>query len=207
MRAIAVLRPEPGNAATVARIVAAGGRALALPLFVVSPVAWTPPDPAQFDNLLLTSANALRHGGRGLAVLTALPVHAVGAATADAARAAGFTVVATGTRGVEALAPPGRVLQLAGREHRGWPGATTVIVYASDALHPDLTPLIGGIALIHSPRAAHTLAERMPDRSATAIVAISPAAADAASTGWQSVTVAAVPTDAAIVAAALALAD
>ena len=38
-RPIAVLRPEPGNGATVAAIEAAGGMAIRLPLFAAAPVA------------------------------------------------------------------------------------------------------------------------------------------------------------------------
>ncbi len=82
MKPLAVLRPEPGNAATAARIAAAGARTIRLPLFAVGPLAWTPPDPAVHDALLLTSANAVRQAGPGLAGYRTLPVHAVGAAPA-----------------------------------------------------------------------------------------------------------------------------
>ena len=84
-RPIVVLRPEPGNRVTAAAIEGRGLRAIRLPLFAVQPVAWQAPDPAGFDALLLTSANAVRHGGAGLARLLSLPVFAVGEATADAA--------------------------------------------------------------------------------------------------------------------------
>lgn len=206
-RPIAIVRPEPGNAATVERVVAAGRIALPLPLFEVRPVAWSPPDPARYDCLLLTSANAVRHGGPGIAALTRLPVHAVGAATAAAARDAGFTVVAVGDSGVEGMAPPGRVLQLVGREHRAAPGADTIVVYASETLTPDLTLLNGTVVLLHSPRAARVLAERIVDRSGIAIAAISSTAAEAAGTGWRAIAIADRPTDAALIAAALSLAD
>ncbi|MES2337969.1 MAG: uroporphyrinogen-III synthase [Pseudomonadota bacterium] len=204
-RRIAVLRPEPENAVTAARIAALGRTALRLPLFAVAPVAWDVPDPRRYDSLLLTSANALRHAGAGLAALRSLPVHAVGAATAVAARAAGFDVVAVGSGGVDALDPPGRILRLAGREHRPLAGADTIVVYASDALAPDLSPLVGSIAMIHSPRAGQALAGRMADRSRVDIVAISAAAAAAAGPGWRSVAVADRPTDDAIIAATLSL--
>ena len=91
-RPIAVLRPEPGNAATVTRVTAAGWRAIALPLFVVRPLAWTAPDPSDFDGVLFTSANAVRHGGEELSQLTGLPAFAVGENSAQAARGAGFDV-------------------------------------------------------------------------------------------------------------------
>jgi uroporphyrinogen-III synthase len=34
-----------------------------MPLFAIVPLDWTAPDPAQFDGLVLTSANAVRHAG------------------------------------------------------------------------------------------------------------------------------------------------
>ncbi|MFD1787796.1 uroporphyrinogen-III synthase [Sphingomonas floccifaciens] len=203
---LAVLRPEPGNAATADRIEALGHVALRLPLFVVRPLDWHMPDPAEFDSLLLSSANAVRHAGPDLSRLTALPVHAVGQASAAAARAAGFSVVAVGEGGIDALSPPGRVLRLVGREHRPAPAARTIAVYASDALTPDLSMLDGATALLHSPRAAARLAG-LVDPSGIAIATISPAALDAAGSGWRRVAIADRPTDAALIAAALALAD
>jgi uroporphyrinogen-III synthase len=59
-RVVAVLRPEPGNAATCARAATAGFAPLALPFFAVRAIAWATPDPAHYDALVLTSANALR---------------------------------------------------------------------------------------------------------------------------------------------------
>lgn len=207
IRRLAVLRPEPGNAATAARIAALGHRVVRLPLFEVRAVSWDAPDPAAYDSLLLTSANAVRHGGDGLASLLAIPVHAVGEATAEAARAAGFTVVAVGDAGVEAMQPPGRVLRLVGREHRGVGAGNAIVVYASEALQPDVSALRGSIALVHSPRAARALAALVDDRADITIAAISAAAAQAAGTGWSAIGVADRPTDAALIALASALAD
>ena len=65
-RAVAVLRPEPGNAATAARIEQVGLTAIRLPLFSVRAVDWVVPDPARFDSLILTSANTPRLAGAGL---------------------------------------------------------------------------------------------------------------------------------------------
>ena len=84
MKRLAVLRPEPGARATVERARAMGLDAFAMPLFKVEAVAWDVPDPNEFDALLLTSANAVRHGGAGLRRVLDSPVHAVGEATADA---------------------------------------------------------------------------------------------------------------------------
>lgn len=209
-RPLAVLRPQPGNAATVARIAALGLVAIPLPLFVVHALDWTVPELAEVDALLVTSANAIRHGGEGLAALKALPVVAVGAATALAARQAGFFVSATGEAGVGdaiARAGPLRLLHLAGRDRASDTGLPTLTVYASDSIDVDASVLIDSIALVHSPRAAQRLAEIVPDRRRIAITAISGAVAVAAGGGWRGVTVAESPTDAALIAAARTLAD
>ena len=132
-RPIAVLRPEPGNGATVAAIEAAGGMAIRLPLFAAAPVAWHAPDPAAFDALLLTSANALRHGGPELAALRSLPVHAVGGATAAAARQAGFAVAHAGTGDGAAL--------VAAAEAAGVPLANVTV---------DLVEQLGGQTMLYT---------------------------------------------------------
>ena len=87
MRRLLVLRPEPSASATVERARRRGLDAIAMPLFEIEPIAWTAPEAARFDALLITSANALRCGGEELQSLRGLPVYAVGEATADAARA------------------------------------------------------------------------------------------------------------------------
>ncbi|HMN55273.1 MAG TPA: uroporphyrinogen-III synthase, partial [Sphingopyxis sp.] len=66
---LVVTRADPGGAATVARARAVGLDARPMPLFAARALAWSPPDPAGFDALLLTSAQAARLGGTGLAAL------------------------------------------------------------------------------------------------------------------------------------------
>lgn len=215
MRPLAVLRPEPGNAATAARIAAAGGVAIRLPLFAVRALDWTVPDPAAHDALFLTSANAVRHAGPRLAALAGLPVHAVGPATAAAAEAAGLRVAAVGAADAAALARSAaeagvrRALHLAGRDRASaaLPGVSaTVAVYASEAVAVDPAVLAGTVALVHSPRAGARLAELVAARAAVAVAALSAPAAEAAGAGWARIAVAAAPDDAALVAAALRLA-
>ena len=161
-RGVAVLRPEPGNAATAARVEALGLRPIRLPLFAVRSLEWQVPDPARFDGLLLTSANAVRHAGAGIAALAGLPVVAVGEATARAARDAGLTVETVGSGDVaEAVAASGRglLLHLCGREHVAH-GGDAVAVYAAEVLPVDsVAHLVGCVALIHSVRAARRLSE------------------------------------------------
>lgn len=214
---IAVLRPEPGNAATAAAIEAHGRQAIRLPLFRIVALPWDGPDPEAHDALILTSANAVRHAGPALSRYATLPVHAVGAATAAAARAAGLQVVATGSGDGRALldaAQAGGVraaLLLTARERAvaSHPAVTAIAaVYASEAIERvDPAPLAGSIALVHSARAAARLAEIVPDRSPVAVVAISSAAAAMLGGDWRAVTVAARPDDAAVIAAAMTLAD
>ena len=152
MRRLLVLRPEPGASATIERALGCGLNAVAIPLFKIEAVPWAAPDPAWFDALLLTSANAVRFGGPQLDRLRILPVAAVGEATVQAARDAGFEVVHSGTKGVDALLgsiEPGlRLLHLCG-EHRRVPGGqrqviTPVVVYRARAIDsPDLGAAAG----------------------------------------------------------------
>ncbi|MBX3593673.1 uroporphyrinogen-III synthase [Sphingomonas sp.] len=219
-RQIAILRPQPGNDATADRVRAAGLEPLALPLFALTPIAWHAPDPAGFDALLLTSANAVRHGGAQLAHLRALPVLAVGEATAAAARAMGFTVRRTGARDIAALLVQeprtSRLLWLAARDRTtiDHPAiAATIPVYSSDPVIPtraQLRRLAGTVALIHSARAGRALAHALDEggiaRAALRIAAISARAAAAAGPGWGAVAIAERPEDGALIAAARGLA-
>lgn len=218
MRPLVVLRPEPGASATCAAARRLGLRPLAIPLFAIEPVAWEAPDPTRFDGLLLTSANALRHGGAGLAKLRGLPVFAVGEATAQAASESGFALAFTGSGGadelLEAIDPGLRLLHLCG-EHRKEAQAprqsiTYLPVYrAAELPPPDLSPLHGAVAAVHSPRAAARLAELAAlagiDVSATALAAISSEAGRAAGGGWQQIATAGEPNDDALLALAARL--
>jgi uroporphyrinogen-III synthase len=214
-----VLRPEPGASATRDRLAAIGVDALVQPLFRVVPVAWHPPDPDRFDTLLLTSANAVRHAGPGLAALRHLPVLAVGEATAAAARAAGLSVALTGERDAAALlaaaaqAGFARPLHLAGRDRAG-AAVEAITVYASEE-----TPIAAGmarewagrVALLHSARAARRFAllvdRDTAARTRIAVAALSPAVAETAGERWTALAVSDRPTDAALVACAATLID
>ena len=222
-RAIAVLRPEPGNTATAAAIEALGLTAIRLPLFEVHAIDWVAPDASRFDALLLTSANAPRHAGPGLAGLRSLPVHAVGDATAAAARDAGLEVVAVGDRDgaalVAAAAASGvrRGLLLGGRDRALASDpiiAEAIAVYASDPMAVPveaLDRLTGSVVMVHSPRAARRVADLIDragiDRRTVRLAAISAAAAQAAGDDWDRIAAAATPDDAALTALARALAD
>lgn len=219
-RPIAILRPQPGGAATAERVRAAGLDPLIMPLFAVVPLDWTPPDPAGFDALLLTSANAARHAGSGLAALARLPVLAVGPETAHAAELVGLRVLDSGHHGIDALLArqPGsqRLLWLAGRDRIAieHPAIRTVIpVYASDAVSltaEQARRLSGTVALVHSARAMRQLAAKLDahdvPRASIRIAAISARAADADGRGWDRVAIAVQPGDAALIDVARRLA-
>ncbi len=172
------------------------------PLFAAEAVGWTLPEGA-FDALLVTSANAVRLAG----TWPKLPVHAVGEASAAAAREAGLEVSTVGEGGVDDLLDrlPSdlRLLHLAGEE-RTLPATsrqhiTSVTVYRIVALPlPDASLLQGAVVLIHSPAAGRRLADVAVARERVRVAAISPAAAAACGPGWERCEAAAAPSDAAL---------
>lgn len=201
---VLIVRPAPGNVATANKVAALGFEPVVVPLFEIAPLAWEPSDPADFDAVAMTSANAARHGGAGLARYTHLPLFAVGEATAAAAGAMGFVDVQTGRSDAEDLGKllSGRVLHLTGSDYRTISTdalVTAVPVYDTRPLAPS-APLAADFALVHSPRAGTRLAELKHDRASTQIIAISDAAAQACGRGWAAVHVVDVPREQAMLA-------
>lgn len=222
-RPLFVLRPEPGNAATSAVAKAHGLTVHSHPLFETMSVDWDAPDPARYVGVIMTSANAARLAGPQLQRFVHLPLYAVGEVTAEAARVAGFTSIVAGDGDVERLlgriATLGlhRLLHLSGADiHPFEPHGVEMdrcVVYASLPLSPapGLLDAIedGGVAMLHSPRAAKQFAAVIDahgfDRSSLAIAAISKRTAESAGSGWQQVSVATLPRDHALLECALAL--
>ncbi len=218
-RPVVVIRPEPGCSATVAAGHALGLAMRGFPLFEVGPRAWQTPPPESFEALLLGSANAVRYAGAALAGLRDKPVYAVGAATAEAARAGGLAVARTGTGGLQALLDtlpaPQRLLRLAGEEHlplNAPPGITidTRVVYAAEPrpMPAALARILGAgaIVLLHSAAAARHVASETDrlniPRRATRIAALGPRIALAAGRGWGALRAATAPEDGALLALA-----
>lgn len=214
-RAVLVLRPEPGCAATLTAAQALGLAARGQPLSQIVPVAWEAPDPASVDALLIGSANVFAHGGAALHSLRDKPCYVVGKATADAARAAGFAVARQGEGGLQKvlgeIAPPLRLLRVAGEEHLALTApqgvsVTTRIAYRSETLPLDpAVPLLAGggvIALLHSAATARHFADECQrlgvDTSQVVIAALGPRVAAAAGEGWRGVHNAPTPDDAAL---------
>lgn len=208
--AVLVLRPQPGAEETARRARALGLDAVVAPLFEIRPLAWRSPDPAGFDAIVVTSANAARHGGPALAAFAHLPCYAVGEATAAAAREAGLGGIRAGRADGDAVL---RLMAADGIRRAFHPGGRERIalrhpdirlvaaaVYGADPVErlpqrAEAALARGAIALLHSPRAAALFAKLAGGRGGIDIVAISEAAAEAAGPGWRSVAVAGQPRD------------
>ena len=219
-----ILRPEPGASRTAAHARSLGLSAIAAPLFEIISVDWTPPDPALFDAVIVTSVHAARQAGPAISLYRTLPCYAVGDASAAAAAAqAGFSDVIVGPADGAALvammdeAGVANAFHPCGRDHIPLASSFRIekrIVYAG--LAADRLPegaaiaLEGGaIALLHSPRAAHCFGQLLDqagiERASVRLAAISPAAAEAAGEGWESLSVAGMPRDHALLELAASL--
>jgi uroporphyrinogen-III synthase len=211
---VLILRPQPGADETAHRARGLGLAAIVAPLFSVGPLAWEPPDPSRFDAVMLTSANAARHGGGALASFAGLPCYALGAATATAAREAGFDDISIGPSDGAALL---EMMDMSGVTSAFHPCGRDTIdlgtsdvqvidvpVYAAEAvrrLPPEAEAALrqGALVLLHSPRAGRLFAELYrADRGFVDLAALSPAVAEAAGEGWRSIAVAPQPRDQAL---------
>jgi uroporphyrinogen-III synthase len=121
---VVVTRPRGDAERTAARLTKAGHDPIVSPVLAIRATGATLPE-GPFDAVIVTSANALPPRIADLpAALLSVPTHAVGEATARAARRAGFTHVSVGPGRGEQLAEallrqrpvPERLLYLAGRD-------------------------------------------------------------------------------------------
>ena len=220
------------------RLHARGVPALAAPLLEPQPIAPTlPDDPSRYAGLIFTSRHAvdgflaaLGHGGPG--GWAALPVFAVGRATARVARAAGFSVKVTGHGGGGGLAPLIREHVDAGGLPLLWPAARDRGFDMVAALAPAITvediavyamartPRLTDAALdalaygkilavkLMSARSAQLFCEQLAEngmdhcRPEIIVIAGSDAIAVAAGDGWRQIYVAKRPTRARLLAIA-----
>lgn len=222
-RPLLVIRPEPGNAVTLAKARALGVDAVGLPLQRVEAVEWNIPQGA-FDGLLLGSANVLRLGGAKLDALLDLPVFAVGEHTAQAARERGFTVAATGRGGLHQLLDalpddqPRHLLRLGGEERVPlFPGKGTEITDCTvyrlvdcDVPPEHLALLENPLCVaLHSASAARNFLRICRDLVLEPrnirIAALGPRIAEAAGQGWDRCEAAPTPDDTALLALAVRL--
>lgn len=215
---VLVLRPEPGATRTGEALDKMGFRPILYPLFAVEPIDWMPPDPADFDAVLVTSANTMLLGGPGLSRFRHLPLFVVGKASASAARKVGFGVVQVGGGNARLTLPLivqagyRRILHLCGTEVRDTDSLglfiTRIAVYRTEergdskGLAQALPREREVFALVHSPRAGKRLADLIcgEGRHNITIVAISGAASDACGNGWHGRVIAGAATDEALLA-------
>ncbi len=189
MKRVWITRSQPGAAATAARVQSLGWTPLVAPLIEIRPCGG-PVDLAGVGALAFTSAAGVRVFA-ALSAERALPVFAVGEATAAVAAEVGFAEVFSADGDVAALSAligarrgsfAGDVLNPGAKERAGaLTGARTLTVYES---HPATLPTDFAIAgldavLLHSPRAARLAADlfRGALEPAMAAVCLSPAVA------------------------------
>jgi len=199
MARIWITRAQPGAEATAAAVRRLGHEAFVAPLLEVRATGSGPLDVADVSALAFTSANAVRaFAGRMSA--PDLPAFAVGPATAQAARQAGFTRVIASDAGVADLAmvilaergafagtvlhPGARELagDLVGALRAGGLQARTLVLYETrprrlSAGERAAIPRLD-LALVHSAKAAAVLAEVLDASPAPdlAVAALSAAA-------------------------------
>lgn len=219
IRPVLVTRAAPGSQATLARLRAAGYDAMAAPTARIEP--WDAP-PVVASAIALTSPHgAIRAGD--LVADKATPTFTVGAATADAAREAGFIAVASANADGLALAnlitqarPDGLIIHIRGRDQafdlvdalttRGF-NAQSVVAYSAEPVR-DLSVqakgavVAGAVVLVHSAKGAERflkivgsagLADHLPK---SRLVAISRQAAESAlAAGFARIDIAAEPNE------------
>lgn len=217
---LVAIRPEPGLSATLARARDMGLAVTGHPLSAAMPCAWDLPESPEFDGLLVGSGNVLRHGGDRLDRLHHLPVYAVGSATAQAARDAGFLVAAEGQGGLQQILDgldhaPRHLLRLSGQTHvpLNIPPhiqLTEIVTYCIQhiAVDRELAEILtgGACVLLHSAGVAEHLGRELDRlniaRSKIYLAALGPRIAAAAGTGWGKVESAIVPGDSHLLALA-----
>ena len=174
-----ITRAQPGADATAERVRALGHEAVIAPLLAVRAIEDVQVDLGGVAALAFTSANGVR-AFADLCAERAIRVFAVGAVTAQAARAAGFKLVLSADGNVEALAEGigqrrgelrGAVLHLGAAELAGdlvsalekqgvVARALTVYETVPVAVDPEAASqlVLADAVLLHSPRAAQALA-------------------------------------------------
>jgi uroporphyrinogen-III synthase len=207
-----VTRPLPGGDATAARLAAGGHDAIVAPLLAAEALAWQPPaTPPQA--IMLTSAFAARLAQAP--VWPGVPAYVVGAATAKAARSAGFADIRDGGGTAQALldtvtaAGITDVLHLAGEDRTfvvipAGLAVATRIVYRARLLPFVALPAVDWVLLYSARTALHFAAEcdRLGvDRATIAIAALSAGIIAAAGPGWRATLAAPGPSEDALLAA------
>ena len=188
IRRVWVTRAEPGAARTADRLTALGFTPIVAPLLTLTPLPGAldaAPAPAAVAALALTSPNGVKAFAPLIPRFRDHPVFAVGDATAEAARAAGFANVRSASGDIHALArliaaeaPPGPLLAPGAREPAGDLPALLpdrpvqrLPVYAAFETHAPAPEPFDAV-MLHSPRAARALAANLLRTAASGHIAI-----------------------------------
>ncbi|AYG94680.1 uroporphyrinogen-III synthase [Brevundimonas naejangsanensis] len=188
IRRVWVTRAEPGAARTADRLAALGFTPIVAPLLTLAPLPGAldaAPTPESVAVLALTSPNGVEAFAPLIPRFRDHPVFAVGDATAQAARAAGFADVRSAAGDIHALArliaaeaPPGPLLAPGAREPAGdlpalLPGRPVqrLPTYAAFETHAPAPGAFDAV-MLHSPRAARALAADLPRPASSGRVAI-----------------------------------
>ena len=188
IRRVWVTRAEPGAARTADRLTALGFTPITAPLLTLAPLPGAldaAPAPAAVAALALTSPNGVEAFAPLIPRFRRHPVFAVGDATAEAARAAGFADVRSASGDIHALArliaaeaPPGPLLAPGAREPAGDLPALLpdrpvhrLPVYAAFETHAPAPEPFDAV-MLHSPRAARALASDLPRAASSGRIAI-----------------------------------
>ena len=199
MKPCIIVRPEPGNQATAEAARALGLSVIAAPLYSIIPVEFNMDLSISYDAILITSSNSIRTSLSALKQLTHLPLLAVGKASAQAARKAGFDTIITGDADGQALGRQAvelgfrHVLHLVGDPYKPVrvEGLTCDERTAYRATELPLPPKLEValqspcVILAHSPRAARRLSELAGAKGASSLIALSAQVAKAAGDGWK----------------------
>lgn len=160
-----VTRPEEDSAPLADALAALGHEAVMAPLLTIRFFGDAPLPEGAWQALLITSANGARALGRRADAqpLTGLPVFAVGPASADAARAAGFTHVEAAGGDVDALAMYVSKALI--------PGKGPLLHVAGSTVAGDLAALLGvkGFQVVRAVLYEATVAQTLPDAARAAL--------------------------------------
>jgi uroporphyrinogen-III synthase len=207
-----VTRPLPGGEATAARLAAHGHDAIVAPLMAAEALPWQLPT-APPQAVMLTSAFAARLAGA--AAFHALPCFVVGAATAKAAKLAGFGDIRDGGGTAQALLATAAAAGITELLHLAGEDRTPVVipvglavetrtVYRARLLPLKALPAIDWVLLYSARSAGHFAAEcdRLGvDRAMIAIAGLSVGIIAAAGRGWRATMAAPQPYEDALLAA------
>lgn len=188
IRRVWVTRAEPGAARTADRLTALGFTPIVAPLLTLAPLPGAldaAPSPDAVAVLALTSPNGVKAFAPLIPRFRNHPVFAVGDATAEAARAAGFADVRSASGDIHALArliaaeaPPGPLLAPGAREPAGDLPALLpdrpvqrLPIYAACETHAPAPELFDAV-MLHSPRAARATAADLPRAASSGRIAI-----------------------------------